>query len=450
MKIYTYIIGILMILFSSCQKEEDVNPVVAGGSQSITDELTVNSTQNEYSYQLREKSAWTAVVESGDWLKVVAQGSENEMVKFSYEPIAGTYPDAMVTITHKTGTVVKLTVKYEYVPNSLDRKVKIMQLDLWDGGTKVDQSLESLVEEIVAQDADIVTLSDINDFNVSTLLQSLSEKGMDYNSSYSGQGDNISESNPTSMLLSKYEISNITNNEHFSKVEITLEGVPMTVYSVNLSEDKFAWHLPRGYNGGYGAVGSEWAKAEAPVTDIFEIYKKNNQSERITEIEELINDINDNESDNFILVSGNFNEPSYLDWTSATSELYGHNGVVYDWDVSVKMSQAGLTDTYRELYPSAVTHPGFTYPAGNSKVNEGVELSIAKEADERERLDYIYFSKYNDRDVRPENMSILGDKSIIVNGNVQEGDSEDSFVKPESNLPGNHKGIVATFLIPIP
>lgn len=446
MKLYYYIIGMLMILFTACQKEDSGSPLPPDGGQNINDVLTVNSTTGEVAYLLREKSAWTAVVESGEWLKLAkTEGSENETVQLVYEPTTAAYPEAKVVITHKTGTIVNLTVKYEYIPYSLDNKLKVMQMDLWDGGANVNDSYNVLVAEILEQDADIVTLSDIGTADFSGLTAKLAEAGKTYYSSM----ESSTPEKPTSMILSKYEVVETENSAYYSKISVAVDGVPVSIYSVNMPDEKFAWHLPRGYNGGYGASGKEWAKAaNGPVTDFFEIYEKNNQSERIEVAANIAAAISDDEG--FVIVSGNFNEPSYLDWTAETKDMYDHHGLVYDWDVSVKMQQAGMIDTYRTLYPSAVTHPGFTYPADNKMLVEGKSLSIATEADERERLDFIYFREYRDgeRNIRPESMSIIGSNMCIVKNAPKQEESKDTFVSPKQNIPGNHKGVVATFLIP--
>ena len=73
-----------------------------------------------------------------------------------------------------------------------------------------------------------------------------------------------------------------------------------------------------------------------------------------------------------------------------TKKLWGHNGVIVNWDCSRMLYEAGFRDAYRSVYPNPVTHPGFTYPAGN-KCAPVAKLTWAPEADERERIDFIYY-----------------------------------------------------------
>ena len=61
-----------------------------------------------------------------------------------------------------------------------------------------------------------------------------------------------------------------------------------------------------------------------------------------------------------VLFTGDLNQPSHLDWTSATAAQNGGVGPV-DWPVSEALAEAGLKDAYREANPDATTHPGYTW-----------------------------------------------------------------------------------------
>lgn len=62
--------------------------------------------------------------------------------------------------------------------------------------------------------------------------------------------------------------------------------------------------------------------------------------------------------DDFV-VSGDFNTPSHLDWTQATSDR--HRGLVVEWPASVSMADADFADAYREVHPDPVADPGYTW-----------------------------------------------------------------------------------------
>jgi endonuclease/exonuclease/phosphatase family metal-dependent hydrolase len=61
-----------------------------------------------------------------------------------------------------------------------------------------------------------------------------------------------------------------------------------------------------------------------------------------------------------LLLTGDLNEPSHLDWTAQTASQHGGVGAV-DWPVSEALTSAGLRDSYREAHPDPVTDPGNTW-----------------------------------------------------------------------------------------
>ncbi len=61
-----------------------------------------------------------------------------------------------------------------------------------------------------------------------------------------------------------------------------------------------------------------------------------------------------------VLLTGDLNQPSHLDWTAETAAQHGGLGPVA-WPVSEELVKAGLRDAYREAYPDPVTHPGNTW-----------------------------------------------------------------------------------------
>lgn len=61
-----------------------------------------------------------------------------------------------------------------------------------------------------------------------------------------------------------------------------------------------------------------------------------------------------------LLLTGDLNEPSHLDWTARTASQHGGIGAV-DWPVSEALASAGLHDSYRTAHPDPVTDPGNTW-----------------------------------------------------------------------------------------
>ena len=66
-----------------------------------------------------------------------------------------------------------------------------------------------------------------------------------------------------------------------------------------------------------------------------------------------------------VVLGGDFNEPSHLDWIRETKDLYDHNGMIIPWTVPLLLDNAGFVDAYRTVYPDVLSYPGFTFPADN-------------------------------------------------------------------------------------
>lgn len=79
-----------------------------------------------------------------------------------------------------------------------------------------------------------------------------------------------------------------------------------------------------------------------------------------------------------VIVAGDFNSHSHLDWTEATKDMYGHGGEVVGWSVSKMMAAAGFKDSFREINPDPVTNLGVTWmhPVSDNTSH---------------RIDYIYY-----------------------------------------------------------
>lgn len=127
-----------------------------------------------------------------------------------------------------------------------------------------------------------------------------------------------------------------------------------------------------------------------------------------------------------IFLTGDFNEPSHLDWTEAAAQAGLHSHKVA-YPTSRQVARAGLQDAFRECYPDPVTDPGFTWPAG--AYPETPDSSIA---DPEDRIDFVYFIGTG---VQVKNVQRLGEAAET---------SDLAF--PE--YPSDHRAVLATFELP--
>ena len=314
------------------------------------------------------------------------------------------------------------------------RDIVMMSFNIWQEGSYVDGGYESIVDEITLHNPDFVTLIEVRNYNDvkfnAKLVADLKKKGKTYytNDSYD------------TGILSKHPISTFQDNKDgLWGIAITteIEGIRFAVYSAHLDYTNYASYLPRGYNASFSG------KLPAPITDIKEIQKVNLASTRDDAIKAFVKDAKQKIKDGtIVLLGGDFSEPSHLDWNDDTKDLYDHNGVVYNWDVSMIMQDNGFVDTYRELYKSAVTHPGFTFPSDNKDV-EINKLTWAPDADERDRIDFIYY--YPNSKIRLISSATYGPIGSILNNKRVDEDTEDNFITPLGVWPSDHKALISTF-----
>jgi hypothetical protein len=86
-----------------------------------------------------------------------------------------------------------------------------------------------------------------------------------------------------------------------------------------------------------------------------------------------------------VFLTGDFNSPSFRDWTKATVGIRPYMRYPVRWPVSVAVEQAGFTDSFRAIHPNPVTTPGLTWPVHRSQ--KGLENFGRAPKD---RIDFVY------------------------------------------------------------
>ena len=77
-------------------------------------------------------------------------------------------------------------------------------------------------------------------------------------------------------------------------------------------------------------------------------------------IDVLLEELSSLDGDPPIIVVGDFNEPSHLDWTEAAAEA-GLHPIKVAYPQSMKMAESDFIDVYRAAHPDEVSDPGFTW-----------------------------------------------------------------------------------------
>lgn len=110
-----------------------------------------------------------------------------------------------------------------------------------------------------------------------------------------------------------------------------------------------------------------------------------------------------------LIVSGDFNSDSHLDWGEDTKNLNGHRGYVIEWPTSKLMFDAGFKDSYRVMYPDVIKYPCLTW-------------STMAKNELQYRIDFIYY--------KGKGMKVLDSKMID---------------KHRVRFPSDHAALTTTF-----
>lgn len=313
----------------------------------------------------------------------------------------------------------------------------VLQWNIWQEGTVVPGGYEAIADEIARLEPDFVTFSEVRNYDgtrfCDRIVKSLSDRGLTYYSFYSYDSGLLSRHPITDSLTVFPE-----DGDHGSiyKLVSRIGDRNIAVYTAHLDYLNDAYYNVRGYDG------STWDEIPVPET-VLEVLEVNDASLRDDAIRLFIAEARkDTDEGTLVILGGDFNEPSHLDWTRETKDMFDHNGLIVPWTVPLLLDNAGFIDTYRTLYPDVVDYPGFTFPADNPLVP--VErLTWAPESDERERIDYIFY--YPDPCLELKSAVIFGPRGSICKSQRIVESSRDRFIEPLGVWPTDHKGLLVSF-----
>jgi exonuclease III len=125
-----------------------------------------------------------------------------------------------------------------------------------------------------------------------------------------------------------------------------------------------------------------------------------------------------------IFITGDFNEPSTLDWTESVFQA-GGCPVVARWPSTGRLIDEGFVDAYRHVHPDPLAHPGYTW------------TPITSEEDPKDRHDRIDFVFVGGRYGQIEEAKVVGERP----------ESADIVITP---YPSDHRGVAVTVRLELP
>ena len=122
-----------------------------------------------------------------------------------------------------------------------------------------------------------------------------------------------------------------------------------------------------------------------------------------------------------VFVTGDFNEPSHLDWTARAAGA-GRCPIKVEWPTTKALADAGFADAFRAVRGDEVKDPGHTW------------TPTTEPGDPKDRHDRIDLVMHRGAGVRVVEVKVVGEKAGVA----------DVVVRP---YPSDHRGVVASYLI---
>ena len=318
-----------------------------------------------------------------------------------------------------------------------------MALNIWQEGQSVEGGFEKIVDVIAAAGADLVTLTEVRNYGGvdlhGRLREALAAKGHEYHAEFAGGDVGLLSRLP----ILGHELLGEEEGAGTKAVAVyELEdrsGVSLFVACAHLDYRNYALYLPRGYSAEtFKLIDDNGDGLPDPVVDTEILHRADLASERDEALAGFLAWSEHHRGDN-VLLAGDFNEASHLDWTERTKDSQGHHGVVIEWKNSAALYRAGFQDAYRVVHPDPLTHPGSTWPstAYGKATTAWIPL-----ADERDRIDFVYSRGPG---LRPLSASVVGPGTYHVKGQVVAPDTGDTFVHADLPWPTDHKGVLVEF-----
>ncbi|EYC21770.1 hypothetical protein Y032_0018g3521 [Ancylostoma ceylanicum] len=252
-----------------------------------------------------------------------------------------------------------------------DSSIRLMSFNVWTSGKSVYNGLQKIARHIKKVRPDIVAMQEISD-----------EAGLDY--IVTDLADNWNWVRCTTSETWFPDVAILTNLKIVGPCTATSRAIAIPV-ETRTGRSLLIWNAHFNY------------KMFGPLAAQMKMVKSSDQllsvellSGRVKNAQEVLDHPLTNEwqrRNQPIVVAGDFNTPSHLDWIEATRKQHG--GWVVRWPVTQLFERAGFHDAYRTLYPDANIHPGHTWSPIQRFSKEWGYKYIPEPQD---RLDYVFHS----------------------------------------------------------
>lgn len=290
--------------------------------------------------------------------------------------------------------------------NETAARIKVLSFNTWYDGTKVDEGFEKLAKAIAQSGADVACLQESS----SGTSQRLAER-LGWHAVEGGRG--------SVQIVSRFPVAEVITGEIPGSDRLlgarlkpdAPGGAGLMVFNLHLDFRSYGPYAAR----------KPGATAES-------VLEENARSERVAQMRgalETMRRFLEKADESPVILTGDFNVPSHLDWTAATSSAHGGVGPVA-WPESLLVEKAGLVDAFRACHPDPVLTPGNSWS------------TIHKADEPQDRIDFIHH--------KGSPLRIVDCKLFATTVETTVGAWSDGAEAAKGNTwPSDHSAVLATF-----
>lgn len=168
-------------------------------------------------------------------------------------------------------------------------------------------------------------------------------------------------------IIRAYTFPEQVSTFNFGGVEIDVDGTPVRIF------DTWLHYLPD----------ARLVPVDRPEAEILAWDDSGTRDEEMQAILSVLKPILAEADSIPVILGGDFNSHSHLDWTETTRSMYNHGDAVVNWTVSKLMEKANFKDSFREVHPDPVKNIGTTW------MTDADSLATMNRQD---RIDFIYYT----------------------------------------------------------
>jgi exodeoxyribonuclease III len=301
-------------------------------------------------------------------------------------------------------------------PALAETTLRVMSYNIWGGGANEEKGIDETVAVLRAANPDIVGVQETMLEGADCTAESCPPQGTSVAKAladamgyfyYDQTGTNAALW--ANAILSRYPIGQATPNQ--LGVPIDVEGKTVWIFNIHHDDEPYQPYQLLGIEYGPAPFIKTEAEAVKFATDT-----------RQAGMDLLAADLTAAEGAAAVFVTGDFNEPSHLDWTDAAVAA-GHHPVKVEWPTTKRLTDQGFVDTYRAVHADPVAKPAYTWtPSYDETATD----------DHPDRIDFVF--------VRGDGVAV---KDAAIVG--EDGPRSDLVVMP---WPSDHRAVVTEVVIP--